>query len=308
VNYRGTSLSISLQKVVTFSFLAIACALIVGGFALGTASLQPAFESLTNRPWTMGALWIFATCAVFLNGFQIALYAIEERRIDSSVRQVILPMMLGLVAAIVFYVAIVISAARSAPWIEASTAELTAAFAFGKLTESGILSTVVLVAASISLLKSWNAYVIAGARLVLALGQQAMLPHGTARVHPRFGSPSVGIGVVLTINVTGVMLGRGAIVPIVNMGALVNAVIMVLCLIVLLRARQASTDEASFKVPGGTSFIWATTVAVAAMAIFALGEPLARSNGAIPVEWILMSIWAVIGTLVWKFRSLKSKP
>lgn len=298
-NYLGTSTAVALQRVVTFGFLAVIVAFIVAGFVLGDAgNLQPAFVSRIHPTWTTGAIWILATTAIFLNGFQTALYAIEERREDMSPRQVVIPMIVGVAIAVAFYVCIVLSASFLAPWVTTAKAKLPAAFAFGQLTSSGVFATVILVAATVSLLKAWNAYILGASRLMLVQAQHGMLPKPLARLHARFASPVTAIGFIFVFNVVGVLLGRGAIVPIVNMCAIVSACSFVLCLIVLLRERRASAD-AAFVVPGGTIFIVLTLTATAAMAGFAFYEPLTRSAGGIPMEWLLMAVWAVLGSVFW---------
>lgn len=303
VNHLGTAVTVGLQKVVTFTFIAVVCVIIIAGFAVGdSANLQPAFTTLDGREWMTGALWIFATAAIFLNGFQTPLYAVEERRPDVPVRKVVLAMIGGMVAAVAFYVCIILSASLAAPWAASAKADLPAAFAFGNLTRSGILHGVVLLVATISLLKSWNAYVLGSVRLLSAQAQSHMLPTVMTRMHPRYGSATVPIIVVLILNVLGVMLGRGAIVPIVNMCAIVSAGTFTLCLFLLLRLRKKSEAPQAFVAPGGLPFIGLTLLAAAAMALFALYEPWSRSKGEIPAEWLLMAGWATLGALLWLVR------
>jgi basic amino acid/polyamine antiporter, APA family len=299
INYVGTSTAVALQRIVTFGFLGVIVVLIVAGFAFGAPSnLEPAFASLVHSSWTTGAAWILATTAIFLNGFQTALYAIEERRQDLSARQVVIPMIIGVATAVAFYVCIILSASFIVPWGTTAAAKLPAAFAFGQLTRSGVLATFILIVATGSLLKSWNAYVLGASRLMLAQAQHGMLPRALNRLHARFASPVVAIGFIFVFNVLGVLLGRGAIVPIVNMCAIVSACSFVLCLIVLLRERR-STRAVAFVVPGGAVFIALTLIATAAMAAFAFYEPLTRSAGGIPTEWLLMAGWAALGFVFW---------
>lgn len=298
-NYLGTSTAVALQRVVTFGFLAVIVAFVVAGFAFGDVSnLRPAFGSLSHPSWTTGAIWILATTAIFLNGFQTALYAIEERRDDMSPRQVVIPMIIGVTAAVAFYVCIILSASFIAPWTMTVVAKFPAAYAFGQLTSSGMFATVILVAALASLLKSWNAYILGASRLMLAQAQHGMLPGVLTRLHARFASPVVAIGFIFVFNVLGVLLGRGAIVPIVNMCAIVSACSFVLCLIVLLRERRGA-PAVGFTVPGGTAFIALTLIATAAMAVYAFYEPLANSAGKIPTEWLMMVLWALLGFVFW---------
>src|SRR3954467_6609269 len=117
LNLRGVRSSVTFQRVVTFTFLAVVGALIVCGFVFGSAqNLRRMFQPADGHPWTSGAFWIFAQCAMLLNGFQAALYVIEERATDVSVRTATLSMVGGIVAAALFYSAVILAAGSILPW------------------------------------------------------------------------------------------------------------------------------------------------------------------------------------------------
>ena len=47
------------------------------------------FAAPPQHSWQSGAGWIFATCAYFLNGWQAAIHAVEERRAGINGRTLI---------------------------------------------------------------------------------------------------------------------------------------------------------------------------------------------------------------------------
>lgn len=306
LNFLGTRIAIGFQRTVTFGFIGLAAVLVVVALLLGqVGNARPFFDAYTGKPWQQGAFWIFATTAVFLNGYQSAAYAIEERTVNTSVGGVVVAMILGVVVAVIFYCTMIYAVSSAAPWHGTISADLPAAFAFGKLTPSGILGKIILVGAAFSLLKSWNAYVLSGARLLFALAREGYLPRTLSKVHPRFGSPSTAILVMFLLNALGVACGRSAIVPIVNMSAICSTSSFVICLVALLRARKSGNGFDGFQVPGGKWTIYVALVGASTMAVAALYEPSIRSHSAIPIEWLLLIMWSLLGLSVWfKTRSI----
>ncbi|HEX4241317.1 MAG TPA: APC family permease [Steroidobacteraceae bacterium] len=300
LNYVGTRAAISFQRIVTFGFIALVIGLVVLAVCLGSpANARPFFPSDTGRHWEIGAFWVFSSTAVFLNGFQSAAYAIEERTRSTSVGAVVVAMILGVVAAVIFYCSIIYAVSGATPWRDTVAANLPAAFAFGKLTSSGILGRIVLIGAAFSLLKSWNAYVLSAARLVFALAREGYLPAALARVHPRFGTPSNAILAMLLLNVIGVACGRRAIVPIVDMSAICTTCCFVICLIALLKVRRNGAIYAGFRVPGGAPIIYLALAGVIVMAVVAVYQPSAHTASGIPVEWVLLITWSLLGIAAW---------
>ena len=144
------------------------------------------------------------------------------------------------------------------------------------------------------MLKTWNALHLGAARLILSQARLGYLPTRLAKVHPRDGTPSNAVLFVGACTLAGVLLGRGAIVPIVNMSAVATTVTFALCLVVLLKLRRESAEQPSFRVPGGAVVILFALAGALIAATVALFEPM-WSAGRIPLEWYLLIGWALIG-------------
>ncbi len=295
LNYVGSQHAILFQRVVTYAFIACAIGLIAAGLIFGNpANIRPLFEARSGRSWLTGVFWIFATSMVFLNGFQSAVYAIEERAVGIGVGKVVGAMIAGVGAAALFYCLLILSASSAAPWQSLVERDLPSAAAFGALTRSGILSTVVLVVAAISLLKTWNAMHLSAARLILAQARLGFLPTRLSKVHPIHGTPSAAVIFTGICTVVGVLLGRGAIVPIVNMSAVCSTTAFILCLIVLLRLRRSGAAAPTFRLSGGTPVVSLAIAGALAAALMALFEPFITA-ARVPLEWYLLVGWALVG-------------
>jgi amino acid transporter len=300
LHYRGASTAIGFQNIVTFGFIAISIILISLGLVLGSAeNLKPLLGAPSGHSWIVGSFWIFSTCAFFLNGWQASLHAIEERRADVSARSAIFHIVAAILASTVFYCGIVLAAASLVPWPSLIGKELPAAAAFRTVGAEGLLGSAVIVTAAVSLSKTWSAMVWVASRVVFAQARHGFLPPPLAAVDSKTGAPRTAVMFVTMLTLAGVALGRGAIVPIVNMVSICLALSIILCLLVLLRRRRDGSAAPSFTVPGGQFVIICALAGAIAMVGIAVLEPLLSGAGKIPLEWTLLAAWAVIGSAIW---------
>jgi amino acid transporter len=304
LNYRDVRLVVRFQSVVTYGFLAVAFGVVVLGISLGkVANLHPLFvEGSGKSPW-VGAFWIFATSAYFLTGFQAIPQAIEERAEGVSSKTVLRLMVLSVATAALFLCLVVLAVGMAAPWEQTSAEPMTTAVALSRLGPGHILATVVLIAAAASLLKTWNALALMVGRLLMAQARENILPAWLAAVHPVHKTPAAASLLVGGLTLAGIMLGRGALVPIVNMASVCLAGTFVLGFLAVVKLRRSGKrGSADAVMPGGVWTVGIGLVGALVMAIFAIAEPLFTSKSAIPLEWTLLVAWACIGALIYWIR------
>jgi APA family basic amino acid/polyamine antiporter len=308
LNFRDVRLAVMFQAVVTYGFLAAAALVIVAGAHTGeAANLQPLFSSTNGESWWLGAFWIFANCAFFLNGFQAIPQAIEERAHGISGMTIAKVMVGSVVLASLFYCAIVVSSSLAKPWESLAASPLATAAAVEDILPDGMLAKLVLLTAAASLLKTWNAIALMASRILMAQGREKVIPAGFAALHPRYATPTNAVLFVGVCSLAGVFMGRGAILPLVNTASICMAFsFLVGCFGVLKLRSQESYSHAEFRVPGGATPIVLAILASGLMAAIAFGEPAYRQRGGVPLEWILMSIWGVVGVVFWKIRRARA--
>jgi amino acid transporter len=295
LNVSGVQSSVFFQRLVTYTFIAVMFGLIAAGLVFGTPrNLQPMFSPPDGRSWSTGSFWIFAQCAMLLNGFQSSLYVIEARAPDVSVRAATLSMVLGIVAAAVFYAAVILAASSLVPWRELLSARLPAVAAFDALNSGGLIGRIILCVAIASLAKTWNALVLMASRIILAQARAGMLPAPFARVN-QAGAPANAILLVTVTSIAGMLLGKGALIPIVNMAVICVAMVLVLSLVILLKLRRQQPVSPGYAVPGGQPTVLLCLAGAVLMAGFAFCQPVLEKPGGIPLEWILMGVWAALG-------------
>jgi amino acid transporter len=302
LNVLGARIAVGFQSIVTFTFIGILLMVVTIAFVNGSPrNWAPVFPNTSEVSWWQGALWVFSISGMFLNGFQAGLYAIEERREKTSLRRSVLSVVAAIAAAAAFYSLLVLASTSAVPWPQLVRADLPAATAFAASVPGGILGTVVIVAAAISLTKTWNAVALMASRLIFAQARLGYLPILFARVSRRSGAPSLAIITVTILTMTVIPLGRGAVVPIVNMCSICLALSYVLCLAILLRLRrraQQPAERPQYEVPGGSRTIWIGLAASLVMAAIAVAGPAFKAH-TVPLEWKLIIVWAVAGAPLW---------
>jgi amino acid transporter len=244
---------------------------------------------------------------MLLNGFQSSLYVIEARAPDVSVRAATLSMVLGIVAAAVFYAAVILAASSLVPWRELLSARLPAVAAFDALHSGGLIGRIILCVSIASLAKTWNALVLMASRIILAQARAGMLPAPFARVN-QAGAPANAILLVTVTSIAGMLLGKGALIPIVNMAVICVAMVLVLSLVILLKLRRQQPVSPGYAVPGGQPTVLLCLAGAVLMAGFAFCQPVLEKPGGIPLEWILMGVWAALGLVFSWFAASRELP
>jgi len=109
----------------------------------------------------------------------------------------------------------------------------------------------------------------------------------------------------------GVALGQGAIMPLLNMSAICIAIVMIVAVLSLLLLRLRSALPApGYSVPGGLIGVVAGFIGIGFLGGVAIYEPLAGDRGRLPVDFMLLITWIVLGAGVWlaKARRLRAMP
>ncbi|MEJ7812284.1 MAG: APC family permease [Gemmatimonadaceae bacterium] len=303
INYRGVRPASAAQDVFTYLKIAIAAVFVVAGLVWGSAdNLEPLFAGSGRggaAQWG-GIAAVMTTAPFWFGGFNTIAQVMEEKAPRTSLRVAGRMIVLSIVAAAVFYCLVILSASMVVPWRRLVTAELPVAGAFETAFGSPVLAKLVLVAALLGILTVWNGVAIAASRVLYALGRASIISPAFGRVHPRYGSPATAVVVSGIISGVGVLLGRAAIGPVVNVASTCFALGYLLVCAGLLRLRRTRPDlDRPYRVPGGAVTIPAAALTAAGMVVLSLHGPLAGAARGIPLEWWVLVAWVVLGAAFW---------
>jgi amino acid transporter len=307
LNVRGLEGASRFQDSLILSLLVLSVLFIVAGIGGGdVANLTPAFSAPDGRSVTGGVLAIFMTASFWFAGFNVVPQVMEERSSRASLRRVGQMIVLSIVVGVVFKTLVVLSSAMSMPWRTLATLDLPAAAAFEHALGSTWLAKAVLLAGLLGLLSTWNAILIAGSRLMLSMGRVHMISDRFARPHARFGTPSFALWFTTIVSLIGILLGRNALIPIVNLSSTCLAFgFLITCLgVVRLRGRWPLAHR-PYTVPGGVVTGWIGAAGAAFSLGLSLYQPYKDANGALPLEWIVLAVWLTLGAIFWRWSGAR---
>jgi len=301
INYSGVRQAAILQSVMTYGLLVVVGVFVVAGLTAGDpANLEPMFgpPGVEGIAWT-GLIAVFAVTPFWFSGFDIVPQALGERSIGFDLKKLPWVLIGAITVALVLYALVILAATMSLPRKDLLAADLPPAEAIGAALGSEWWARVVLFGGLLGLVSTWNAIYYGATRLVYALGRAHLIPAIFGRVHPVHRTPYVAIGFVGLIGAAGAFLGREAIIPIVNIGAIIIAALFAAISFGVIRLRRQLPDQPRpVRIPGVPWLPAVAALFAAAMLVISFISPLQEAEG-IPVEWWVLLAWGVLGTAFW---------
>jgi APA family basic amino acid/polyamine antiporter len=247
-------------------------------------------------PWFAGGLAGFvgvlvATPFLFV-GFDVIPQSAEE--INLPQRQVGRLLVVSVLMATTFYIAVVISVGSALPHAELAAAELASAAGMAALWNSPAMGTLLVLGGIAGILTSWNGFLIGASRIIYAMAVSGMLPRWFAYLHPRYRTPTHALLVIGGLSVLAPLFGRPMLVWLVDAGGMniVIAFFLVSLSFLVLRRREPDMPR-PFRVPAGPVIGWAAAVLSLGLAVLYLpGMPAALVW---PAEWLIVGLWWLVG-------------
>ena len=305
INYLGGRTTAVFQDAMTYTLLLATLVFVVVGLSGGKPSnLEPLLEGNSWRDVLVGILAVFAATPFWFAGFDTIPQAMGEVRERTQLRLVPKVMLLAIFAAMGFYCLVILTAAMSLPRGELLALELPVAGALEAAFNSVFLGKLVLFSGLCGLITTWNALFFASTRLIFALGRGQMIPHIFAKVHPKYGSPFIAVLFVGSVGTVGALFGRNAISPIVNASSSCLALVFLLVVFGVARLRHIRPNHTRpYRVPGGVFIPYLAGLFALGLLVLSLYEPYRSAGGGVPVEWIALGVWAILGVVFWQVGS-----
>lgn len=301
LNYRGAGAAARLQDILTWALLATSAWFIIASLTAGsTAHLHPLFAGSSDRPFWRGVLTVMATAPFWYAGFDVIPQMMGERAQGASLRTAGTMILVSIAVAAAFYVLVIIASSMTMPWRELLPLPMPTAEGFRRAFNSELLAQVVLAAAVLGLVTTWNSVFMFASRVLFTLGRARLGTPLLGKVHSHHGSPAAAVLVVGFASAAAVLLGRGALLPIVNVAGICLAGAALLVCVGVIRFRRLAPHVARpYQVPGGTITAGLAAFVCVWMVAWALIEP--ALAGTVPLEWLVLGGWAILGAAMWVF-------
>ena len=253
VNWIGARSAARLQIWLTIAFVSVTLAFVVVGLTQGTTeNLQPLFVVEPGVSVWAGLLAVVVTIPFWFVGFDTIPQGAEEASLEVAPRALAWLIIGSILSATAFYVLVILSVSMVGPWSSIVNADLPAARAFEHAFSTPWLRDLVLVAALLGLFTSWNGFFLAGSRVVFALGRGRLIPASFGATHPLHGTPHRAVLLVGGLTMLAPLLGRQALLPLVNAGSFFIASAFLGVSLSLIRLRRDFPDlPRPYRLAGG---------------------------------------------------------
>ncbi|MEZ5367133.1 MAG: APC family permease [Bryobacterales bacterium] len=290
-----------MQTALTAAFLAAALTLVGYGLLFGNLANIHSWFASPERGALGGFLAVFVTAPFWFVGFDTIPQSAEEASGELPPRRLGLLILGSIAAAAVFYCLLILSVAMAGDWREVASAPLATAEAFRRALGSDAASDLVLVAALLGLLTSWNGFFLAAARVLFAMGRGAVLPESFGSMHRKHGAPSAAVLWCGAVTALGCLLGRGAMLAFVNVGSfcIALAFLGVCQSAASLRVRHPRAVR-PYEPPGGRLTAFAA-LGGATFILAAIALPFSPAALRWPLEWGILAALCASGAAAWAF-------
>lgn len=288
LNYFGLKPAAFMQVVLTIAIVGIGLLLIFGSAANGEPkNLEPFFLGGAG-----GIMTVLIMVPFLFVGFDVIPQVAEEANIPARDIGKILIFSVG--CAIVFYLAIALGVAMALDKEALSVTTLATADAMATVFGSQIFAKVLIFGGICGIVTSWNAFIIGGSRIIYAMAVSGMLPKWFSHLHPKYKTPSNAVLFLGALAALAPLLGRPALVWIVDAGGLgiVIAYFFVALSFILLRKKEPNMAR-PFKAGEGSAIGWiALVLCFGFIVLYMPGMPAALVW---PYEWVMVAGWTGIG-------------
>jgi APA family basic amino acid/polyamine antiporter len=295
LNFRGTQAAARFQDALTWLLIATSIFFVVAGLINGDpANFHPLWASDASGTAVAGIAAVLITTPFWFAGFNVLPQALANKSDRVGPQAIRLAIVTSILAAGVFYVAIIAAGAAILPRDELLQLPMPAAGAFEAAFGSPLMGKVVLGVGFLGLITTWNAVFLAVTQLLHSMARQLRVFRGFGADHPRFGTPARAILCVSLASTALIGLGRGVLLPVVNLVGICFAImfLVVSYAVVRRRRRLSGASWRRLRVP---------LIAVA-VSLGILVLSLDASDGVgLPVSWWILLAWAAAGALVWSW-------
>jgi len=294
LNYRGAKASAIFQTTATVAMAIGGIAFFVGGVTMG--DIENMMPNFTNSSGFVAV--ILAVPAMFV-GFDVIPQAAEEMNIPLGKMGRVMIIAISMAAA--WYMLMILGVALSAPddvtmgfVNDADSVPVADLFAYALGTP--VVGKLMIIAAMCGILTSWNGFIVGASRVLFSMGRAKMLPSFFAKVHPKYGSPTVAVIFVGVLTVLSPLLGKSALTWFVDAAAFgtVIAYFMVSLSFCALRIKEPDLDR-PFRTKGG--LVVGIIAVIIALFFASLYIPLYSPSPLTGIEWALVGGWFILGVI-----------
>ncbi|WP_377867065.1 APC family permease [Bacillus sp. R86525] len=288
INYFGVKTAAVFQSIFTIFIVATGIMLVFGSSFNGdTKNLEPFFINGAG-----GVMAVLIMVPFLFVGFDVIPQVAEE--VNLPFKEIGKLLIFSVVCAVVFYLLITVGVSMALDQNALLNTKLATADAMGAVFGSKIFANILIFGGLAGIVTSWNAFIIGGSRVLYAMAKNEMIPAWFGKVHPKYKTPTNAIIFLGMLSFFAPLLGRPALVWIVNAGGLGIVVSYLLVSLSFLKLRKTEPNMARpFRVKNGKVVgSIAVILSIGFILLYMPGMPAALIW---PYEWLMVLGWTVLG-------------
>lgn len=306
LNYRSVKISAQFQTITTaLIFVCVAAFTIIALVKGNFTNLEPLFAKGQGIFAKFASvIAVIGIVPLFYSGFDTIPQGAEESDAKVNPKNLGKAIIISILVSAVFYGIVILALSLCMPWQETVKYEMPTATAFQTAFGYTWATKLVLFAAFLGLLTSFNGFFIAATRIVFATGRGGLLPKWLSEVSEKHKTPKNAILFVGLITLVGPFMGRFSLLPLVNMGSL--AFIsgwFITCLSTIKLRNKAPYMMRPYKVKRKITLYLGAFIA--GMIIIFMIFPGSSAQINWPLEYIIFLSWMVLGFLGYVIRQRK---
>lgn len=297
INIKGAGSAAKLQNILTYIIAGIGIFLIALAVIRGNkVNMHPFFNNGYK-----GVLSVAVMTPFMFLGFDVIPQAAEE--INVPLKRIGKIMILSILMAVVWYVAIIFAVSLAMNSKEMGNAVLVTADAMKKLwNNKQIAADIVIIGGAAGILTSWNSFFIGGSRAICALSEAKLIPQKFSKLHPKFKTPYVSILLVGILSMVAPFFGKQMLTWLTDAGSF-GAVVAYFCVALsfaLLRKNEPELER-PYKIKYG-KFVGTMAILLTGgmLLLYVPGMP----SGFSIQEFIIVMGWIALGAVSY-YTSLK---
>ena len=301
INVRGAKTAAIVQTVLTCVIGGAGILLIAGSVISGSPSNLEgqAFVGGNTASVFGNILRVAMMTPFYFIGFDVIPQAAEE--INVPLKKIAKMLLLSILLAVAFYVLIIFAVGyvlspEAIAQSESSGSGLVTADAMARAFRTDIMAKVLIVGGLCGVVTSWNSFMIGGSRAMYSMAVSYMIPPVFGKLHSKYKTPWVAIGLIGLLSCLAPLLGRKMLVWIVDAGNLACCVAycMVAISFVILR-KKAPDMPRPYKVKH-YKFVGFMAIAMSAFMVIMYCIP-GSAAALVPTEWAFVGGWALLGVV-----------
>jgi len=305
-NYRGIKSSAKLQTITTaLIFVCVAVFTVIALTKGNFSNMKPLFTGNGSSLAIVGSIIaVIGVVLFFYSGFDTIPQAAEESGIKFNPKDLGKAVIISILVGSVFYGVVILAFSVSMPWQEAIKFEMPTANAFQAAFGYAWATKLVLFAAFLGLVSTFNAFFIAATRIIFAGGRGGLLPKWFCQVDEKHHTPKNAIIFVGLITVISPFIGKSSLLPIVNVGSLAFISGWFITCLSSIRLRKSSPNMIRPYRVKHKSYLYMGT-GIAGLLILFMIFPGSSAQLAWPLEYAIVAGWLLVGYIGYRVRQLK---